>query len=214
MIGWASLGIVQYAAHFLGHGSPVLLDLPLLLRLGACVCLLVGAVIADTLDRQTTLLTIGGGALGLYAVLRILTGRLGMGGNYPFVMLGVAQEVWFPIAVIVLKARFTGPAGPTPLTGFGSTWHLLLAAQAPGAAGMIILLAEMMNLGAGLLIVMPLSIGGSLLSAALSAAFVRSSHGKLAGCLALGHVAFVVALLAVGAVLMATIKLNYPSGRY
>jgi hypothetical protein len=218
LIGWAAIGVFQFLAGLAGFGYQRrgLLLVPSVLEFIGCASLLLGAISAFASNSRNTALTIGAGSLGLYVALSTWFGGSVRSGSYLPAFLNSVQHVWFPIALVVLKIRSPGQsAAQAPLAQMGSPLQLLLAAQLPGVAGMCLVGAMFAGLigsdpfGATVMVILILTVGASILSAALSLAFVRSPHRVLARRLAIAHVVYLVGLVATCAVMIATSKPRY-----
>lgn len=218
LIGWAAIGVFQFLAGLagFGHSRRGLLLVPSVLEFIGCAALLFAAISAFASNSRNTALTIGAGALALYVVLATwFTGSLRSGSYLP-AFLSSVQHVWFPIAIVVLKIRSPGQSPEQArLAQLGSPLHLLLAAQLPGVAGMCLVGAMFAGLigsdpfGATIMVILILTVAASILSAALSLAFVRSPHRVLARSLATAHVVYLVGLVATCAVIIATSEPRY-----
>jgi hypothetical protein len=170
----------------------------------AFLILLFGARSAKSLDSKNTTLTIGAGMLILSA---LLAGWLdwAIGSEYPVRFLTLLQGVWLPVAIVLLKTRYSGERG---IGAFGSSLHLLLAAQLPGAAGTLLTVSMMVGFVTSWLYavapILILSITVSLISLVLSLCFIRSPQRTLARTLGIVHTVYLLGLFLTIAFMMAS----------
>jgi len=218
LIGWAAIGVFQFLLGLAGFGYQPrgLMRVPNVLEFIGCVTLLLGAISAFASNSRNTVLTIGAGVLGVYVVLSTWFGGSVRSGSYLSAFLTSVRQVWLPMALVVLKVKSSEQSlEQTPLAQLGSPMQLLIAAQLPGVAGMCLVGAMFAGLigsdpfGATVIVILVLTVGASILSAALSLAFVRSQHRVLARWLALAHVVYLVGLVSTCAVMIATSKPRY-----
>lgn len=220
LIGWAALGMLRFLFGLTGgyHARGLFL-IPGVVEFIGCTCLLLGGIAAFAPGSRNTSLTIGAFALCLYAVLWTWFGGSVRSDDHLSTFLNGVQHVWFPVAVVILKVKsHDATQDAPPLAQIGSPGHLLLAAQLPGVAGMLLVGAMITGLigsdpyGAGAAATLILTVCGSILSSALSLVFIRTSLRNMARRLAIAHIVYLVTLIAICAIIIATSKPRYHGG--
>jgi hypothetical protein len=149
LIGWAAIGVSRFLIGFAGFGysDRGILLIPEILDFVSCTCLLLGAIASSASNSRNTALTIGAATLALYVVLSTSFGGSVRRGSHLPAFISSVQYVWFPIALVVLKVRSSGPLpNQAPLARMGAPMQLLLAAQLPGVAGMCLVGARVAGL--------------------------------------------------------------------
>lgn len=204
LIAWAAIGILRFLVGFAGFGFHArgLGQIPAVLDFIGSTCLLLGALAASAPNSRNTALTIGAASLALYALLSPwLNASAVHSGFYLSAFLQGIEHVWFPVALVILKIKSQArTAEPRPIARMDKPMPLLLAAQLPGLAGMCLVGAVWVGWirsdpsGGLLVVILILSVSGSLLSAALSLAFLGTRHGVLACAFAFAHVLYLVLL--------------------